>query len=126
AIWDGMKPNYQGLLSGAMSPSTAAAAMQRDSVRNIEVMNREYTSSRSASVIQILGGVLLGAWIFWQRRNFVRFVQDWRSNPIAYFFALPAVIAVFAVIVFPFFYNILISFSNMSLGHFHDCQVVGL
>jgi arabinogalactan oligomer/maltooligosaccharide transport system permease protein len=30
------------------------------------------------------------------------------------------------VVVFPFFYNILISFSNMSLGHFHDWQVVGL
>ena len=60
AIWDGMKPNYQGLLSGAMSPAAAAAAMQRDSVRNIEVMNREYVPSRSAAVIQVLGGLLLG------------------------------------------------------------------
>ena len=126
AIWDGMKPNYQGLLSGAMSPAAAAAAMQRDSVRNIEVMNREFSPSQSAAVIQVLGGLLLGAWIIWQRRNFVRFVQDWRRNPIAYLFALPAVIVVFAVVVFPFFYNILISFSNMSLGHFHDWQVVGL
>src|SRR5258705_762522 len=126
AVWDGMKPNYQGVLSGAMSPSAAAAAMQRDSLRNIDVMNREFEPTRSAAVIQILGGVLLGAWLIWQRRNFLRLVQAWRRNPIAYLFALPAVIVVFAVVVFPFFYNILISFSNMSLGHFHDWQVVGL
>src|SRR4029079_220349 len=86
AIWDGMKPNYQGLLSGAMTPSAAAAAMQRDSVRNIEVMNRPFAPSRSAAVIQILGGLLLGTWIIWQRRSFVRLVQDWRRNPIAYLF----------------------------------------
>jgi arabinogalactan oligomer/maltooligosaccharide transport system permease protein len=126
AVWDGMKPNYQGLLSGALTPAAAAAAMQRDSVRNIEVMNREFSPSRSVAVIQFLGGLLLGAWLFWQRRNFVRFAQDWRRNRIAYLFALPAVITVFAVIVFPFFYNILISFSNMSLGHFHDWRIVGL
>ena len=125
AVWDGMKPNYQGLLSGAMTPAAAATAMQKDSVRNIEVMNREYMPSRSAAVIQVLGGLLLGAWVIWQRKNFVRFVQDWRRNPIAYWFAMPAVVVVFAVIVFPFFYNILISFSNMSLGHFHDWQLVG-
>src|SRR4051812_15084683 len=90
AVWDGMKPNYQGLLSGAMSPSAAASAMQRDSVRNIQVMNREFTPSRSATVIQVLGGVLLGAWLIWQRRNFVRLAQDLRRNPVAYLFALPA------------------------------------
>ena len=52
--------------------------------------------------------------------------RDWRRNRIAYLFALPAVVAIFAVIVFPFFYNIVLSLSNMSLTHFHDWQVVGL
>ena len=41
--------------------------------------------------------------------------RDWRRNRIAYLFVLPAVVAIFAVIVFPFFYNIVLSLSNMSL-----------
>jgi len=39
---------------------------------------------------------------------------------------LPAVVTIFAVIVFPFFYNIVLSLSNMSLAHFRDWQVTGL
>jgi len=119
AIWDGMKPNYQGLLSGAMSPAAAAAAMQRDSMRNIEVMNREFCAvaigGRNTGVgrpcclalgLSGSGEISCGS------------CKTGGAIPIAYLFALPAVIVVFAVVVFPFFYNILISFSNMSLGHF--------
>ena len=45
---------------------------------------------------------------------------------MAYLFVLPAIICIFAVIVFPFFYNIVLSLSNMSLANFRDWQVVGL
>jgi ABC-type sugar transport system permease subunit len=41
-------------------------------------------------------------------------------------FVLPSVICIFAVVVFPFFYNIVLSLSNMSLANFRDWQVVGL
>jgi arabinogalactan oligomer/maltooligosaccharide transport system permease protein len=89
-------------------------------------MNREFVPTRSVAVLQVFGAGLLGAWFIWQRKNVARFFQDLRRDPVAYLFALPAVVIIFAVIVFPFFYNVLISFSNMSLGHFHDWQIVGL
>ena len=63
---------------------------------------------------------------YWQRDSFVQFVRDWRRNRIAYLFVLPSIVCIFAVIVFPFFYNIVLSLSNMSLANFRDWQVVGL
>jgi len=70
--------------------------------------------------------VLLVAWIAWQRNNFVQFFRDWRRNRLAYLFVLPSIVAIFAVVVFPFFYNIVLSLSNMSLTNFQDWQIVGL
>jgi arabinogalactan oligomer/maltooligosaccharide transport system permease protein len=126
AIWDGMKPSYQGILSGALTPAEAAAKMQRDSLRNIDVMQREFTPGPAVATIQLLGGLLIVALIFWQRHSFLQFFRDLRRNTLAYVFALPAVFAIFTVVVYPFVYNIFISFSNMSLAHFQDAQLVGL
>ncbi|CUS97043.1 arabinogalactan oligomer / maltooligosaccharide transport system permease protein [Candidatus Kryptobacter tengchongensis] len=39
---------------------------------------------------------------------------------------LPALLIMFGVIVYPFFYNILLSLSNMSLRHFRDWRIIGL
>ena len=125
AVWDGMKPPYQALMGGAISPEAAAAAMQRQSLRNIDDMFREAEPGKSVAVIQWASLALLIAWIVWQRDSFVQFVRDWRRNRIAYLFVLPAVVTIFLVIVFPFFYNIVLSLSNMSLGNFRDWQVVG-
>ena len=47
-------------------------------------------------------------------------------NRLAYLFAFPAVVVIFAVIVFPFFYNLVLSLSDMSLVRFKDWRVVGL
>lgn len=41
-------------------------------------------------------------------------------------FLLPALLIMFGVIVYPFFYNILLSLSNMSLRHFRDWKIIGL
>jgi arabinogalactan oligomer/maltooligosaccharide transport system permease protein len=38
----------------------------------------------------------------------------------------PAAIVMFGVVVYPFFYNVVISFSNMSLRHFRDWHLIGL
>jgi arabinogalactan oligomer / maltooligosaccharide transport system substrate-binding protein/arabinogalactan oligomer / maltooligosaccharide transport system permease protein len=126
AVWDAMKPPYQALLGGTMTPAAAAAAMQADALRRIELMHRRAEPGASVRVLQVAGMLLLVGWLVWQRKSFVRFVHDWRSNRLAYLFALPAVLTVLAVIVFPFFYNILLSLSNMSLVHFKDWQVVGV
>ncbi len=126
AVWDAMKPRYQALLAGTMTPEAAAAAMQRDAVHKIAVMYRKTEPGPSVLVLQAAGLILIAALVYWQRHSFVLFVRDWRRNRVAYLFVLPAVVAIFAVVVFPFCYNVVLSLSNMSLVHFQDWQVVGL
>jgi arabinogalactan oligomer/maltooligosaccharide transport system permease protein len=126
AVWDAMRPHYQGLLSGALTPEVAAEAMQRDAVDKIEQIGREAAPDRSVPVIQLVSLVFVAGLLYWQRGSFLQFVRDWRRNRIAYLFVLPSIVCIFAVIVFPFFYNIVLSLSNMSLANFRDWHVVGL
>ena len=126
AVWDAMKPHYQGLMSGALTPEAAAAAMQRDALDKIKQIRSETKPDKSVPVIQLAGLVLVAGLLYWQRDSFVQFALDWRRNRLAYLFVLPSIVCIFAVVVFPFFYNIVLSLSNMSLANFRDWQIVGL
>ena len=126
AVWDAMRPPYQALLAGAMTPADAAAAMQREAVTKIAQIHSETTPDNSMAVVNITGLIFVGALLVWQRNSFVQLVRDWRRNRLAYLFVLPSIVCIFAVIVFPFFYNIVLSLSNMSLANFRDWRVVGL
>jgi len=48
------------------------------------------------------------------------------ENKTAYLFIMPAFLVVFAIIIFPFCYNIFISFSNFSLKTFREWQIIGI
>jgi len=73
-----------------------------------------------------MSALLLLGLLFWQRRRFADFLADWKDNKLAYFFVLPAFLVIVFTIAFPFFYNVVLSLSNMSLKSFQDWQVVGL
>lgn len=126
AVWDGMRPSYQALLGGALSPEEAARRMQSDAVKFIALMHRQLRPSGSVTVLKLLAGIALAVALVWQWPNFVALIRDLRGNWIAYAFALPAIIVIFAVIVFPFLYNLVLSLSDMSLTRFRDWRVVGL
>jgi arabinogalactan oligomer/maltooligosaccharide transport system permease protein len=126
AVWDAMKPHYQGLMSGALTPEAAAAAMQRDALDKIDQIRSETAPDKSVVAIQLAGLIVVAGLLYWQRGSFVQLARDWRRNRLAYFFVLPSIICIFSVVVFPFFYNIVLSLSNMSLANFRDWQVVGL
>jgi arabinogalactan oligomer/maltooligosaccharide transport system permease protein len=126
AVWDGMRPSYQALLGGAMTPDVAAAQMQRDAIAKIDLMHREIEPAESVGLLKVLAGLALAGAFIWQLPTFFALVRDWPRNRIAYLFALPSVLVIFAVIVFPFFYNLVLSLSNMSLVHFRDWSIVGL
>jgi arabinogalactan oligomer/maltooligosaccharide transport system permease protein len=126
AVWDGMRPSYQALLGGALTPDAAAAQMQRDALAKIDLMHRQVEPDWSVAVLEVLAGLLLAAALIWQWPNAVALARDWPRNRLAYLFAFPAVAVVFAVIVFPFFYNIVLSLSDMSLVRFKDWRVVGM
>ncbi|MCC7476639.1 MAG: extracellular solute-binding protein [Pirellulales bacterium] len=126
AVWDAMRPPYQALLGGGMTPAAAATAMQRSAEKKIEQIHAEATPDGSLAAVNLAGLVLVLGLIIWQRKNFVQFCRDWRQNKLAYLFAFPSIVCIFAVIVFPFFYNIVLSLSNMSLANYRDWRVVGL
>ncbi len=126
AVWDAMRPPYQAVLGGGMTPAEAAADMQKEALAKIEQIHTDAVPDNSVAVINVVGLLLAAALVVWQRNSFVQFVRDWRRNRLAYLFVLPSIVCIFAVIVFPFFYNIVLSLSNMSLSNFRDWQVVGL
>ena len=44
---------------------------------------------------------------------------------LAYLFLMPALLVMGLVIFYPFIYNLVVSFSNMNLTHFHDWEIKG-
>lgn len=126
AVWDAMKPQYQAVLAGTTSPTTAADAMQRDALDKIRQMHQQVTPTFGSIGVRLFGLAALVGWLVWQRDSFVRLASDWRRNPLAYLYVLPAALVVFAVIVFPLLFNVVLSLSNMSLLNFRDWQIVGL
>lgn len=47
-------------------------------------------------------------------------------NRLAYLYVAPAIIIMSLVVLYPFIYNLVISFSNMSLAHFRDWDIRGV
>jgi arabinogalactan oligomer/maltooligosaccharide transport system permease protein len=58
--------------------------------------------------------------------NLARFAAHLRENKWAYIYILPSFLVLGFVVIYPFVYNVVISFSNMSLGHFRDWKLIGL
>jgi arabinogalactan oligomer/maltooligosaccharide transport system permease protein len=58
--------------------------------------------------------------------NLARVAAHIRQNKLAYAYILPSFLVLGFVVIYPFVYNIVISFSNMSLGHFRDWKLIGL
>lgn len=125
AVWDSMRPHYQSLLNGSMTAEESAANMQSDAVDLIERMNQQVEPTRSAVVLKWLAGLLTAGLLIWQRGAFFDFVANWRENRMAYFMIGPALLVLVLTIVYPFFYNVVLSFSNMSLRNFQTWEVTG-
>ncbi len=126
AVWDAMRPPYQALMAGQLSPEDAAAEMQSDAVEKIEIMTSEVEPDGSATLVQALGLLLLVGGLVYFRGTFVEFFRDLPRQPLSYVFVLPAIAVIFLTVLFPLVYNVVLSFSNMSLANFHDWEIVGL
>jgi len=126
AVWDAMRPPYQSLMSGNISAQDATQQMQRGAERNIATLNQQIEPGPTASILPLVGIGLLAAFLAYQFRNLIAFYRDLRHNQLAYAFALPSLLVIFLVVVFPLAFNVVLSFSNMSLRNFHDWEVVGM
>ena len=125
-IWEAMRPHYQALLGGSVTPAEAAASMQAEAKQNIARMNAEIKPGPIVWVLQCAAGVLAFLFLWWQRHNLRAFVGDLKSNRFAYLLVAPAMIVLVLTIIYPFLYNVVLSFSNMSLRRFRDWDVTGL
>ncbi|UCF65168.1 MAG: sugar ABC transporter permease [bacterium] len=52
--------------------------------------------------------------------------QQINHNRLAYLYIAPAILIMSLVVLYPFIYNIVVSFSNMSLSHFRDWRLKGI
>ena len=125
AIWDSMRPHYQALLASNETAAGAARKMQQDAVATIERMNQTYQPGPASWIFQIIAALLTIGLLWWQRSAWRRFAVDWSKNRLAYLLIAPAMVVILFTIVYPFFYNVVLSFSNMSLRNFQDWQITG-
>ncbi|QDK36758.1 extracellular solute-binding protein [Bdellovibrio sp. NC01] len=126
AIWDSLRIQYQKVLAGSATPTAAAESAQITAEKQITEMNEVLEPGPGAWILKGLFLVLILWAIFAFRKSFVAFVKGFQGpNRFAYYMMLPAFIGIFAVIIYPFFYNIAISFSNFSLRTFQDWSLVG-
>ena len=125
AIWDALREQYQAVLGGTISPKIAARRAQENSVQQIKIMNEVIQPGMQATILYgiiMLVSIILFVIIL---RQIPLFITDYTQNKIAYFFFMPAFLAIMAVIIFTFIYNIFISLSNYSLRTFNDWQLIG-
>jgi len=126
AIWDALRTQYQAVLGGSIEPEEAARLSQENAISQIQLMNEIREPGISGLIIKLLFLILVISLIYYGVNNFPNILDSLKENKTAYFFLMPAFAAVFAVVVFPFSYNILISFSNFSLQTFRDWQLIGI
>ncbi len=125
AIWDAMRPSYQAVLGGAITPERAARNMQRDAELKIRELRETYENPVMEVVIQTGMILIVLLLLYIIRKSIVAFLKNLKRDAFAYYLVLPAMLIMLAVIFYPFVYNLIISLSNMSLAHIHDWSIVG-
>lgn len=125
AIWDAMRPPYQAVLGGSITPEKAAEQMQKQSIIKIKEMRESVENPVWGLIVQIMMLLVMIAAIYLMRKSIFGFFKNLKKDSFAYMLSMPAVIIMIAVIFYPFAYNIVLSFSNMSLAHIHDWSIVG-
>lgn len=135
AIWDAMRPAYQNVLGGSMTPEEGAAYQQKLAVQKVAELYEGSTENQGNITAFLVYAVFLAAAIWAMYKLVVAFIiplwrgqagMDLGSARFAVIMTAPAALFIFGVVVYPFFYNLVISFSNMGLTTVRDWQIIGL
>ena len=126
AIWDVLREQYQAVLGGAISPEIAAKKSQENSIKQIAIMNEVLIPGSETIILKIFIIIIFIILILFFLKHIKQIIKDYKNNSIAYLLFMPAFIAIMAVIIFPFIYNLFISLSNYSLRTFSNWQFIGL
>jgi arabinogalactan oligomer / maltooligosaccharide transport system permease protein len=126
AVWDALRGPYQSVLGGTIQPAEAAAEAQAKALAQIQAMNEVIEPGAQAWLVKMLLALASFAALYGLGRTARGVVRGLMGRErVAYLFLLPAFLTIFAVILFPFLYNVLISLSNFSLLTFRDWHLVG-
>jgi arabinogalactan oligomer / maltooligosaccharide transport system substrate-binding protein/arabinogalactan oligomer / maltooligosaccharide transport system permease protein len=125
AIWDAMRPAYQAVLGGATTPEAAAKQMQKSALQKIDELRENYNDPTGRAIVYILLMLAVVFVFYFTRRSIKSFFINFGKNKFAYYLLIPAILVMIAVVLYPFLYNIILSFSNMSLAHIKDWSIVG-
>ena len=125
-VWDGMRPAYQELMAGSVTPTEATPKMQAETEANIAKLTQTIEPDATAWLVWAGGLATLVAGVWGLVRWWKTLREDFPRNRLAYALAAPAMLLIFLTVVFPLAYNVVLSFSNMSLQSFRDWQIVGL
>ncbi len=126
AVWDSLRVQYQKVLAGSSTAAQGAEDAKKLAESQIRDMNEVLQPDASALFIKIL--TLLGfLFLLWKTYPaFLSFLRGFQgSHKFVYYMILPAFIGIFTIIIYPFFFNIVISFSNFSLKTFQNFSIVG-
>lgn len=136
AAWDAMRPALQNVLGGNMTPEEAAAFQQQKCKEKITSMYSGDKEVTNPSWVKYLLYAIGAAVLLWLTYLLVfKFILaltrdphtlENRNSRFAVWMALPAAIVMFAVVVYPFAYNIVISFSNMAMTNVNSWEITGL
>jgi arabinogalactan oligomer/maltooligosaccharide transport system permease protein len=126
AVWDSLRGPYQSLLGGSITPEVAAKQAQEKSLAQIQAMNEVIQPAGQATFVKalLLLVSLAGIYLVFRAGRRITIGLMGRDRT-AYLFLLPGLIAIFAVILFPFLYNVAISLSNFSLQTFRTWELIG-
>ncbi|MEN1679159.1 MAG: extracellular solute-binding protein [Planctomycetota bacterium] len=126
ATWDAMRPPYQQLMAGNLDAAEAARQMQSGAEQKIATLTTSIEPDATAPLVTVLGLAAFVGVVAWQWRGIGALTKDLKNNRLAYLLAGPAVLLIFLTVLFPLVFNVVLSFSNMSLQNFRDWQIVGL
>ena len=126
AVWDAMRPPYQKIMAGSITPQEATPEMQDAAISKIETLTSSVEPDASAWIVYAGGFLVLVASALGLHRWWATLRSDFPKNRLAYALAAPAMLLIFLTVVFPLAYNIVLSFSNMSLQDFQEPKIIGL
>ena len=133
AAWDAMRPALQNVVNGEMTPEEAAEYQQKLCLEKITSMREDIGEDKVTKNILFALGILLGLFLTYQlvykfifalMRNSRSF--ETQNSRFAVLMATPAAILMFGVVIYPFFYNIVISFSNMNMTNVNSSSIIGI
>ena len=125
AIWNAMRPPYQLLMAGQLEAEETGERMQQGAIAAIETITSTVEPDASAVWVSAIGVAAVLGGLAWQRRAIIQFVQDLPRNRLAYAMVTPSLVVILVTVLFPLAFNVVLSFSNMSLTSFHDWKIIG-